>query len=433
MAKTVLLSPTGPLGPERPPSGTPSTVPGDDEPLDELPPLDDDAAEPPRNDADLAGLVDDSGAEEGGWLDDRTAEDDPVDVAELDLREENGPADEPTAEGTSLLGAGEFDLGLPGEAQSVGEDDHPADDAALLDDDPGDDPDDHTDLRSDAGEEGPLSEEDEVSEGALPDLDADEEGSPEDAPAPALEDEPAELPWAAQPWVRVGAPWPIVDATAIACAGTGAVAVARLEGGAVRLVRLDLEGACDPVVSVGLEPARVRSLSGEGDTVVAWTDAGLFASSDRGSVFAPADAGDGSGSRGVHARLLADAPDLAPGAPVAVRGGMVAYGARKGGIARGGKGRAWSPVVWDGKATALAFLDDDGTLAVATYSDAEDTTALVQVSAAGEAVVLARLGPARAGTDADARVVAMAYDDARGVLWVAGGFGVAAFARASAA
>jgi hypothetical protein len=56
---------------------------------------------------------------------------------------------------------------------------------------------------------------------------------------------------------------------------------------------------------------------------------------------------------------------------------------------------------------------------------------------------VARIGPARAqagadavpgaedgleGLETDARVLALAYDDARGVVWVAGGFGVAAFA-----
>jgi hypothetical protein len=78
--------------------------------------------------------------------------------------------------------------------------------------------------------------------------------------------------------------------------------------------------------------------------------------------------------------------------------------------------------------TALAFVDDAGTLAVASYSDADDTTALVRLDAAGRAAVVARIGPARAEGEADGRVLAMDYDEARGVVWVAGGFGVAAFA-----
>jgi len=56
---------------------------------------------------------------------------------------------------------------------------------------------------------------------------------------------------------------------------------------------------------------------------------------------------------------------------------------------------------------------------------------------------VARIGPARAqpgadgsasaedgveGLETDARVLALAHDDARGVVWIAGGFGVAAFA-----
>jgi hypothetical protein len=116
---------------------------------------------------------------------------------------------------------------------------------------------------------------------------------------------------------------------------------------------------------------------------------------------------------------------------------------------RRGADGIWASHAWEGRITALAFVDDAGTLVAATYSEADDTTALVCLgapgSAAGElrAQVVARIGPARgpggadgvAGADdgegaldADARVLALAYDDARGVVWVAGGFGVAAFA-----
>jgi hypothetical protein len=38
------------------------------------------------------------------------------------------------------------------------------------------------------------------------------------------------------------------------------------------------------------------------------------------------------------------------------------------------------------------------------------------------------VGATRDDADADGRAVAMACDDPRGVVWVAGGFGVAAFA-----
>jgi hypothetical protein len=92
--------------------------------------------------------------------------------------------------------------------------------------------------------------------------------------------------------------------------------------------------------------------------------------------------------------------------------------------------------------TAIAFLDDDGTLVAAAYAEGDDTTALVRLAAgSSQATVVARLGPPPAGRaadsgdspeqqepDADGRVVALSFDEARGVVWVAGGFGVAAFA-----
>ncbi len=174
----------------------------------------------------------------------------------------------------------------------------------------------------------------------------------------------------------------------------------RSEAGLVELTWVDLEGACQGVASSGLDPARIRSLTADGETVVAKAqDGGLFVSADGGSTFIPADdrsSGAESGGalwgRAGTSRPLVDAPGMATAGPFAVRGGLVAYGARKGGIVRGGKGKPWSPVVWEAKVTALAFTDDAGTLAVATYSEADDTTALVRVGSAGEALLVARIG-----------------------------------------
>jgi hypothetical protein len=401
--------------------------PDDDEALDELPPLDGDAGDSAGEDPDFSELVEDAGDAEGALLDDRTGEADPFELEELDVREEPTLTDE--LGDAQNLDLGDFGLaGLPGdETTEEKPDDVPAeegaplggleDDAAFRDDD---------DLRADAGEEGPLSEEDEVSEGNLPNLDADDQGSPEDTPPPALDDDTAGLPWAAEPWRTVGAGWSLVEATAIACAPKGAVAVGRFEG-TVRLVHLDLEGDCHAAACSGLDPSRIRSLSADGDTIVAWTDAGLFVSADGGAVFAAADDRADIVHRPTRqARLLVDAPGATASAPMTVRGARIAYGARNGGVVRGGSGQPWTPVPWAGHATALVFLDDAGTLAVATYSEAEDTTAVVRVGAAGEPVLVAHVGPARAA-DADARVVAMAYDDTRGVLWVVGGLGVTAF------
>jgi hypothetical protein len=132
---------------------------------------------------------------------------------------------------------------------------------------------------------------------------------------------------------------------------------------------------------------------------------------------------------GTVTREVIDAPDPHTLAPLAVRGAHVAYAARRGGVVRRlGDGGDWSSIAWEGRVTGLAFIDGAGTLVAATYSDADDTTALVLVDPAGRSSVVARIGAARADADADGRVRAMAYDDARAVVWVAGGVGVAAFA-----
>jgi hypothetical protein len=88
----------------------------------------------------------------------------------------------------------------------------------------------------------------------------------------------------------------------------------------------------------------------------------------------------------------------------------------------------WEPRTWEGHVVALAYLDDAGTLVAATYADADDTTALVRVDAQGRASVVARIGATGTDGDADGRATALAHDEARAVVWVVGGFGVAAFA-----
>jgi hypothetical protein len=77
----------------------------------------------------------------------------------------------------------------------------------------------------------------------------------------------------------------------------------------------------------------------------------------------------------------------------------------------------------------LSFVDDDGTLLAATYSPSDSTTALVSVDQTGHPAVVALVGDAHEDPDSDGRVVALAWDEARGVVWLAGAFGIAAFAR----
>jgi hypothetical protein len=158
-----------------------------------------------------------------------------------------------------------------------------------------------------------------------------------------------------------------------------------------------------------------------------------------------------------------EAPPVSPGV-VAVRGPRAACAAKRGVVVRGPDG-VWTPFAWEGRVTALAFVDDAGTLVAATYSDVDDTTALVRLDpGTASARIVARIGPAPAGdastgpgaaadgsggaggdpgelggpgrgagegdaeTGGDGRVVALAFDELRGVVWVAGGFGVAAYA-----
>jgi hypothetical protein len=115
----------------------------------------------------------------------------------------------------------------------------------------------------------------------------------------------------------------------------------------------------------------------------------------------------------------------------AARAGSLAYVARTGRIVRRRPGKGAESFDWEGKITALSFVDDSGTLLAAAYSEADEATALVRIDAAGRPAIVARLGAAVEAPDSDGRVAAIACDDSRGVVWVAGGFGVAAFAVAA--
>ena len=74
------------------------------------------------------------------------------------------------------------------------------------------------------------------------------------------------------------------------------------------------------------------------------------------------------------------------------------------------------------------FLDDLGTLLAASTATDGDASWLVRVDAAGDARIVAELNPPP-GDDGggEAAVRAMARDEAHGVVWVAGAFGLLAF------
>jgi len=479
--------------------------------LEELPPLDGDVRDGPEPELEAGELLGEDG---DSSLDDSTGEDDPVDADELDLEErEKGWLEEPAD-------APDLDLGDVA-IVDFGGDTPAAEDA----DEPGVGDEDfgfgNAPERGglDGGDEGPVGADEELREADLPQLDADEEGDLDDAAlvdAGFAADEPVGLPWAAEPWSRVGAPVALTSATAVACAGRGALVAGREEEGAAEIVRIDLEGTSQSLATAGLDAGTVKALAVEGDVVAALVARGrLMVSHDGGASFAPTAEGIAAtdmalvagalwvrttagglavirgsvvdvepGTVGSHATSISamtrdvgggvaalvsddagrvsglvrargtndgavehegvDAPEaVGLRAVLAVRGAHLAYAGRRGGVVRRGADGTFATHLWDGRITALAFVDDAGTLVAATYSEADDTTALVCLDAGGRACVVARIGPARGqpgaegaasaedgveGLETDARVLALAHDDARGVVWVAGGFGVAAFA-----
>ena len=122
-------------------------------------------------------------------------------------------------------------------------------------------------------------------------------------------------------------------------------------------------------------------------------------------------------------------------------GGTVAIAVEKDGVFRSVDGGSWSHLAGTEAVTAMAILDGAGTLAVALHgrapggsSESEPQTTLVRVGADGEPKVVAVLGDrgergdsSSVAVDEEPGVLAMAVDDEHQVVWVAGGFGVAAF------
>ncbi len=413
-----------------PPSPSPvappaAPVPDDDE-LGELPPMDGDVRDAPQPETD----ADDEVPPEGeASLDDSTGEDEPTDDEEIDLDETDGGwLDEaPDAPGLDLGDMQTVELG--GEAAGADDADEPG--TAQEDFGFGDAPENQG---LDAGDEGPLAPDEELRDEDLPALDADDAGDVDEASlidasfaAATAADEPHGLPWASAPWEGVGAPLPLVRASAVACAGKGAVVAGLGERAAgartAELWRVDLEGACQALPARGLDVPSVRELEGLGRAVSATLESGpRYASTDGGVTFVAQPALDDS--------IWTEAAPREARTPAlrAARAGHEAYAARDGGVVRTGASGDWTLHPWGGRVTALVFLDDAGRLLAATYSDADDTTALVELDVAGVASVVARIGATRADPDSDGQVLSMAHDEARGVVWLAGGFGVAAFA-----
>jgi hypothetical protein len=477
----------------------------DDDDLDVLPPLDGegDEHEEPVPDLDADELL----ADDDDPFDDTTAEGDPVPDLET-VEAEAGYLDGDEEDDDLDVGASEViaqdDEDGPSLLEGNEEPDVVGDDFEL---------DEATTSGHDAGEEGPLADDEALREEDLPSLDADEGGEAEDvAFFDALPegdgDEAARAAAALPPWSK--APWgaafarPAAGAVhAVACATRGALAAGR------GIAAVDLEGAEHALEAQGLSGGDVTELCYDGALLVAATErGGVFVSADGGAQFAPRNAWRarvsaqeaasgldlalGAGTlwgRTAQGKLLASAdhgvsweladaggfvlaiavddrgrlaalvsalggveivrgaPGALESAPVAaavpearpgVRAHIAAHGAAVAFAVAGGParlavgGQPWSALRGTHGAAALAFVDGKPTLLLATVApfggdgpDAEEPHVwLVRATGAEEPLVVARVdeGPA-----SDAGQLALAWDEAHGVAWLGGAFGLFAF------
>jgi hypothetical protein len=497
--------PRPPPAPTRPGPSLPRAATLGDDDLDDLPPLDGAIGDPAEPDLAVDEIEADV-REETPSLDDATGEDEPVDPAELDVDEsDDGWLEEPPdAPNLDVGDATALDVGVDETLPPVDDADGPHAGNEEGGFGEGLDPSGPVGERAreehgrlDAGDEGPLDADEELRDEDLPDMDADEEGQLQDEELlddRFTADDPLGLPWAGEPWPRVGAPVVLTCATVVACAARGALVVARSDSGAAELLQIDLEGTRQTVPALGLDGADVVALSVDGDAVAAVAEGGrLLVSRDGGAHFLPMAEGvvvvdvvvaagaiwiltragallasyggsdaivrcsvsnpvaamsrDGpTGIVGITVdgvrrpaslvrggpdgamthEVVIEAPEALGPALLGARGPYSAYAVRRG-VARRGPDGAWRSFEWEGRITALTFVDDAGTLLAATYSDSDDTTGLVRLDPSGRASVVARMGAAPRYIDSDGRALALACDDPHGVVWVAGGFGLAAF------
>ncbi|MEO6420283.1 MAG: hypothetical protein ABIP39_12780, partial [Polyangiaceae bacterium] len=223
-------------------------------------------------------------------------------------------------------------------------------------------------------------------EADLPLLDADDEGDGEESKffeiAAVGEEDTGDLPfpWELPAWERVGAPVDVGAISCIACAARGVIAAR-----AGVLVRVDLEGTATPLEAAGLPPEGILRVSIVGASTWVETDGGIFASNDGGATFSrevgwPHEALSGGPLR----------PKLPPGA------------------------------------SAVAAIDE-GTTMAALFSAEENRSWLVCFDAEGEGRTVAEVDALSASAQTRMEVKDLAWDETRGVVWVAGDFGVIAF------
>jgi hypothetical protein len=88
-------------------------------------------------------------------------------------------------------------------------------------------------------------------------------------------------------------------------------------------------------------------------------------------------------------------------------------------------GVSWARAAGTETTTAMAWAAAEGCLLVGLFDERQERAFLAHVSPRGEPRLVAEM--TGAPPDVEGGIHALACDDARGVVWVAGGFGVAAF------
>jgi len=461
----------------------------EDEELGELPPMDgeDDDTEAPAPDLEDSEVdpesddpFDDKTGEddavegpevtgsEGGWLDD-AEEAEGLDVGADDLLTEQTQL----LEGNEEPGVGDEDYGLGDDERTTDTDageEGPADaDEELREQDL---------PRLDADEGGSPDDEDFIDEGF-----GAEEGAP-GVPWGSPRWEPAGAPLA------IGAMRAVACVSRGALVGGASLCLLDLEGGCEKLAATGLDGgdvtrvwargSALVVTNEDGEPfasrdsgasfapmsswralvrpdeaaAGIEVALGEGELWARTAQGGLLWSGDLGATWKTVDAG------GFVAQIAVDEAGALVALVQALRGAEIARG-KRGSIAhttlpeglvpaaltgrvqiaaRGSEvalvvegravqlsldaGATWTRAPGTETATALGWPKEEGSLLVGLYDDREERTWLARVSSRGEARVVAEV--TGANPEIEGGILAMACDDARGVVWVVGGFGVVA-------
>ncbi len=350
-----------------------------------------------EEDDDLADLPDLDG-ESGDEGEDEEAPPSGLDLGD----EETSDLDDATGEGRDVFGQNDMDLDVEG---SFLDDAEPKDDidlelpeipgstVSLLDDrEPKPEADDDFDLETadvgplDAGEEGPTDADEELKDADLPALDADDEGEVDESTLfdVALEED-APLPWGEERFAFAGAPVECGDVLSVAGDSLGGVAL--LAGGG--LARLDLEGGARRLPARGLPAGATRvrfahgTLEVEGEGVTAH-------SHDHGESFEPA----GPGPRAAFLREEAS-----------LRAAL----------------EAWEKAL--GRVDVLASTRDArGGYLLVVASHAEPRVWLAYGAAHEDAPRLVAEIEGILASD----VKDLAWDEARGVVWLGGTFGARA-------